>query len=848
MGRAVLHLLFAGLAALLIYVSLPQAFRPQGFRLETYYGEIAGKREQAARDPRAIRIAVVWPRDGSRPESLIMGAQVAAEEANRKTFIDPDLYKEEDVKHLPMEGGRRYCEGVPLKIPNGDGRFVVRCTKIVLDRIDPCSEDEAEAAKELSADPKYVAVVGHSASDIAKHVSIRYQYTSLLYFAVNATDPALTTHGFGFVFRNVPTDNEVAEALAKTLVPSRRDKAGILFAQSGHSREVRPSHMLSAVNIFSSAGARRQPGLDISFHQPYGSVRPPHSGPCVPFVARVFNSADERLYERHLRRLRASIDEARQNDVQIMMLLDDQPLGARAALSQIRLHGPEQRVLGGPPLDTPDFFDAPAGDGRLVRLPAATAPVSYFSMPSGGQEKANYVRARARELSYLFVGDWGAPIRIDDQTARRVVELIGAQLDAARVNEGEDLRTALELVNGFAEKVTPIFEEGRAQEPHDPWFVPGALGIYLGVLETTLANAARARPGVAACLQTLPTPTPVPTPPPVATPPRMRQIVAGAAGGRATPMPTPQGQWSFAARPAIGPFRAPEVAPLSDWCEAEKVRVSQQSPGTYQKAAAFLRVARAGFLPPEKPAADAAATPADAARETPAAATVLALLTYKYGRQPYQQRIEERIRSVMTEQGRVTNQDPRVTQEQIGRALKDPNAREMALWSLLAPPAEANYEETSLDPEGFLWRLFATAIVGENPTDFGIQLRALSYVSPDPCTTSVASVFSSALKIDSVQSFVKAYRDRYRDDPRVGYRDDPDPIAAQGYEAIKVLAAAYARKGSVVPTEAASVLRRLEFDGVTGKITFDNTGDVKNKLVFLKVFGGQGPAEFGCKR
>lgn len=840
MGRAILHLLLVVLAAVVLFFAVPQAYRPQGVRLETYHGELARRREQAARDPRVVRIAVVWPKDGSRPESLFMGAQIAAEEVNRKTLLDPDLYREEYFtnpqyfKNLGTENGQKYCAGVPIKIPRDNGKFELRCTQIRLDRIDPCSDEEVEKAKDISADPRYVAVVGHSGSDIAKHASIRYQYANLLFFSVNATDPSLTTHGFGFVFRNIPTDEEVAEALAKTLIPFRSDKVGILYAPAGPSREVRYSHMLSAVNIFSSAGTRRQPGLDITFQEPYGSVRlPNYTGPCVPLPARLFDTTTERLYDRHVRRLRASVNEARQNGVQVMMLLDDQPQGAKAALTQIRLHGPEMRVLGGPAVDSPAFFDAPA---QLVRLPATTAPVSYFSLPVGSQAKAEYVRARARELSFLFVGDWGAPIQIDEQTGRRVVELIGAQLDAARVREGEDLQSALTLVDSFSQDVTKTFEQGREQNPRDPWFVPGALGIYLGVLETTLANAAQARPGAPACLN-LPTATPIPTLPPTPSP---QQIGAGARTrvrpARATAPPV---QWSFATGTRVGDFRPPQAPQQADWCDADKVRGTEQEPGTYQKAAAFLRATRDDFLP---------VNPADVATETPAAATVLALLTYKYGPQPYRERIEERIRSVIRRRAEVEDLDEPTAQKELDRVLNDPIRREEALWSLLAPPSELNYERSSLDPEGFLWRLFATAIIGENPADFGIKLRALSYVPPGPCTTSVASVFSPALKIESVQNFVRAYQERYKNDPREAYRDAPDSIAAQGYEAIKVLTQAYARKGSVVPTEAASILRLRQFDGLTGKISFTGTGDVENKLIFLKVFAGEGPAEFGCTR
>jgi branched-chain amino acid transport system substrate-binding protein len=113
---------------------------------------------------------------------------------------------------------------------------------------------------------------------------------------------------------------------------------------------------------------------------------------------------------------------------------------------------------------------------------------------------------------------------------------------------------------------------------------------------------------------------------------------------------------------------------------------------------------------------------------------------------------------------------------------------------------------------------------------------------------------------ESVQKFVNSYRNdadaqgvlkRHRD---ANGHEDPDFIAAQGYEAVKVLADAYTWRASVVPTEAASGLRLYgEFDGITGKISFDKNGDVKNKMIFLKVYGGKadegpGAQHVGCGR
>ena len=78
-----------------------------------------------------------------------------------------------------------------------------------------------------------------------------------------------------------------------------------------------------------------------------------------------------------------------------------------------------------------------------------------------------------------------------------------------------------------------------------------------------------------------------------------------------------------------------------------------------------------------------------------------------------------------------------------------------------------------------------------------------------------------------VQQFVKAYRERYG--------EQPDLFAAEGYDAMKVLAVALkARHG--LPGELPRGLRDevKEFPGVTGSIQFDESGDVRK---FPRVYG-----------
>lgn len=67
------------------------------------------------------------------------------------------------------------------------------------------------------------------------------------------------------------------------------------------------------------------------------------------------------------------------------------------------------------------------------------------------------------------------------------------------------------------------------------------------------------------------------------------------------------------------------------------------------------------------------------------------------------------------------------------------------------------------------------------------------------------------------------------------YGKPPDPWAAQGYDAVKLLAFAVRQAGSAVPARVAAVLRRTRgWVGVTGSHTFNEQGEVVGKSLVLK--------------
>ena len=94
--------------------------------------------------------------------------------------------------------------------------------------------------------------------------------------------------------------------------------------------------------------------------------------------------------------------------------------------------------------------------------------------------------------------------------------------------------------------------------------------------------------------------------------------------------------------------------------------------------------------------------------------------------------------------------------------------------------------------------------------------------------TVVVSSFDPASPQAQVQQFVKAYTARYR--------TTPDLNAAQGYDALKLLAHVIKEGNSTVPQKMAETLRNVKnWQGVTGPHTMNEQGDVVGKPMVLKV-------------
>jgi ABC-type oligopeptide transport system substrate-binding subunit/ABC-type branched-subunit amino acid transport system substrate-binding protein len=94
--------------------------------------------------------------------------------------------------------------------------------------------------------------------------------------------------------------------------------------------------------------------------------------------------------------------------------------------------------------------------------------------------------------------------------------------------------------------------------------------------------------------------------------------------------------------------------------------------------------------------------------------------------------------------------------------------------------------------------------------------------------TVVATVFDPQQPTRLTMEFVSRFSTKYG--------VPPDTWAAQGYDAIQVIAAAMEKGGSTVPIVVSTTLRFLEkWEGVTGSYTFTKYGDISGKQIFFKM-------------
>lgn len=163
----------------------------------------AAEREKHARGSGDIVIAAAWPWEARGGDILYgEGMDLAVEELN-------------------AAGG---VLGRPLRLLRvDDGESVDRGRMI---------------AQQLGRDPEVMAVIGHLHSYVTVSAAPIYDLSGLVLLSATSTTPALTTQGYGRVFRGVFNDVEVGRQLARYAVARGHRRMVVYYARNEYGREL----------------------------------------------------------------------------------------------------------------------------------------------------------------------------------------------------------------------------------------------------------------------------------------------------------------------------------------------------------------------------------------------------------------------------------------------------------------------------------------------------------------------------------------------------------------------------------------------------------------------------------
>ena len=82
-----------------------------------------------------------------------------------------------------------------------------------------------------------------------------------------------------------------------------------------------------------------------------------------------------------------------------------------------------------------------------------------------------------------------------------------------------------------------------------------------------------------------------------------------------------------------------------------------------------------------------------------------------------------------------------------------------------------------------------------------------------------------------IQNFIKAYKDTYK--------EDPSAFSALGYDAIYMMKEAIEKAGSTEKQAIVDALKDIEYDGITGYLTFDENNNPVKAVTILKIQNGE---------
>ena len=91
--------------------------------------------------------------------------------------------------------------------------------------------------------------------------------------------------------------------------------------------------------------------------------------------------------------------------------------------------------------------------------------------------------------------------------------------------------------------------------------------------------------------------------------------------------------------------------------------------------------------------------------------------------------------------------------------------------------------------------------------------------------------FSMQDTAPKIQNFLKSYKNTYN--------EDPSAFSALGYDAVYILKKAVENAGSIDKKDIVNALKNIEYDGITGYLTFDEHNNPVKAVTILKIRNGE---------
>ena len=158
---------------------------------------------------------------------------------------------------LKEDTNNNFLEGIELAVKtiNQHGGILNRKVTIVQKDTKGNKAEAMQVAKEFAIDTDIIAVISPSNKDIAKAVSVVYEYAKIVYISTTVTDPAFTREDFDYIFRNIPDDVLMGKALGNLADKLNFQNVVILHSVSPYAQTL--------ADLFAEAG------MDFGLNIPY---------------------------------------------------------------------------------------------------------------------------------------------------------------------------------------------------------------------------------------------------------------------------------------------------------------------------------------------------------------------------------------------------------------------------------------------------------------------------------------------------------------------------------------------------------------------------------------------------